>query len=152
MLTVRVRAPVKATEAPERVVEAVLNLFPDADVEVRDHEVVAEAPDLEGLREAVRRHQIPDTAREVMLRGRRGDRADFALGKQAAYAQRPHFGAGHSPLGDLEVTVTAEDEEALLRAIYETAPDTTVEPELGIVPPRYRPPEAPRDDPAKRPG
>lgn len=152
MLTVRVRAPVKATEVPERVAEAVANLFPEADLELRDHEVVAEAPDLEGLREAVRRHQIPDTAREVMLAGRGGPRTSFALGKQAAYAGRPHFGAGHSPLGDLEVTVEADDAEALLRAIYETAPDTTVEPELGIVPPRYRPPEAPKDDPAKRPG
>lgn len=152
MLTVRVRAPVKATEVPERVVEAVTNLFPEADVEVRDHEVVAEAPDLEGLQEAIRRHQIPDTAREVMLKGRRGARTDFALGKQAAYSKRPHFGAGHSPLGDLEVTVEAEDEEALLRAIYETAPDTTVEAEHRTVPPRYRPPEAPTDDPAKRPG
>jgi predicted RNA binding protein with dsRBD fold (UPF0201 family) len=152
MVTVRVRAPVKATEAPERVVEAVHNLFPEAEVEVRDHEVEAQAPDLEGLRDAIRRHQIPDTAREVMLAGRRGASTSFALGKQAAYAGRPHFGAGHSPLGDLEVRVEAGDEEALLRAIYETAPDTTVEPEHRTVPPRFRPPEAPKDDPAKRPG
>ncbi len=138
MVTVTVRAPVHPTEDPARVEEAVLNLFPRGDLEVRPREVVLTNADLEGLRELLWSHQIVDTARDVMLRGHHGTTVTFHLGKQAAYAGKPHVGAERAPLGSLEVTVRGEDEEEVLRAVYETAPDTTVPPEQSTVPPRWR--------------
>lgn len=154
-MTVRVsvRAPLRLTEDPRKVAAAVANLFPTAAIDVLPDAVVAEGADLDKLRTLVREHQIPDSARGAMIASRAtaadgsddgvSDRrfARFRLGKQAAHMGHPHFGAPASSLGEIEVLLEADDEEELLRAIYWTAPDTTVAPELATVPRELRPPE-----------
>lgn len=138
VVTVTVRAPVHPTEDPQRVEEAVRNLFPQGEVEVRPREVLLEGGGLERLRTLLWNHQIVDTARQIMLRGHHGTTVTFKMGKQAAYVGKPHVGAERAPLGELDVTVRGETEEEVLRAVYETAPDTTVPPEMRTVPPRWR--------------
>lgn len=154
-MTVRVsvRAPLRATEDPGKVASAVANLFPTAVLDVRPDAVVGDGADLDRLKELVREHQIPDSARGAMIAARAtaADGADdgvsdrrfarFRLGKQAAFMGHPHFGAPASSLGEIEVLVEADDEEELLRALYWTAPDTTVAPELATVPRELRPQE-----------
>lgn len=154
-MTVRVsvRAPLRPTEDPRKVAAALGHLFPTAELEIAETEVRGDGADLVRLKDLVREHQIPDSARAAMI-GSRCTAADgsddgvsdrrFArvrLGKQAAYMGHPHFGAPAAPLGDIEMLLEADDEEELLRAIYWTAPDTTVEPALAMVPRELRPVE-----------
>ncbi len=142
MASIRLRAPVNATEDASRVSSAVLNLFPEATLTTSEGQVSGDGGSLERLAELIRNHQIPDTARGTMLRGRRGAVTRFRLGKQAAYVNHPNFGASGDatgPLGDIEVVVEAKDEDSLLKLLYETAPDTTCDAELSTIPPSLRP-------------
>lgn len=154
-MTVRVtvRAPLRSTEDPRKVAAALANLFPTAELEIAEGEVRGDGATLDRLRDLVREHQIPDSARGAMIAARctTADGGDdgvsdrrfsrFRMGKQAAYMGHPHFGAPASSLGEVEVLLEADDEEELLRAIYWTAPDTTVAPELATVPRELRPAE-----------
>lgn len=140
-LRIHVRAPLRSTEDPAKVAAAIEKLFPGAKPEVAATEVAAVAPSLDRIRELVRSQRIPDTARGAMLSGLSDDglSARFKLGKQAAAAGRAHFGPLRSPLGDLEVTLHGDEAFEVERAIYRTAPDTTVAPELAEVPESLRP-------------
>lgn len=140
---VRIRAPLNPTEVPERVEEAVRNLFPDADLERETTQVRAATTSLAHLADLIERHQIPDSARVAMLRGREKGTGltRFELGKQAAYVGKPNFSPPPAGLGNLQIELEAADEDHLVRAIYETAPDTTVSPELSRLPPSQRPAE-----------
>jgi len=140
-LRIHVRAPLRPTEDPEKVAQAIQKMFPGAKPELSEREVTAVAPDLERLRELIRSLRIPDTARGAMLAGLSldGRSARFLLGKQAAAAGRAHFGPLRSPLGDLEVTLYGDEEHEVERAIYRVAPDTTVPPEWAEIPESLRP-------------
>lgn len=147
MLRVFARAQVHPTEDPERVLTALRNLFPDATrIEVRqlprgDYFAEAEGATLWHLGTLIRALQIPDTARGVMLRGRRGEErtSRFLLGKQAAYMGRVNFGGVDSPLGAVEVRLDADTGDELVQAVYDIAPDTTVAAEWSRVPYDKRP-------------
>ncbi|MHB8604746.1 MAG: RNA-binding domain-containing protein [Thermoplasmatota archaeon] len=142
-IRVLVRAAVRPTEDPERVERAVLNLFPGADLARGALEITGEARDLARLASLVSEHRIPDTARGVMVRGidaADATRSRFLLGKQAAFVGKPNFGPQASPLGEIEVTLAAESPQALERAIYACAPDTTVPDDLATVPRSERTP------------
>lgn len=141
MLRITIRAAVHPTEDPARVRAAIVALFPDATVEERAGEMVAEARELGRLTELVRSDRIPDSARGAMLSGLTADglAARFKLGKQAAAAGRAHFGPLRSPLGDLEVRLEGDAPFEVESAIYAVAHDTTVAPELARTPPGLRP-------------
>lgn len=138
---VRARAPIRPTEDPEKVRQALVNLFPGARVSAGAALVEADVPDLARLRELVRSQRIPDTARGAMLSGLSDDgmTARFRLGKQAAAAGRAHFGPIREPLGEVEVEMLGDAPGEVERFIYHLAPDTTVEPEWAEVPPAERP-------------
>lgn len=140
-LRVHVRAPLRPTEDPGKVVLAIVKIFPSAKPEVGADEVTAVVPDLDRLRELIRSQRIPDTARGAMLSGLANDgmSARFLLGKQAAAAGRAHFGPVRSPLGDIAVSLFGDSEFEVERAIYHLAPDTTVAPELAEIPESQRP-------------
>jgi predicted RNA binding protein with dsRBD fold (UPF0201 family) len=107
---VRVVAPVRDTEVPGRVVDAVRNLFPDAEIRREDRQVVAETHDLEPLSERLHEQEILDTARREF--GRRADDEgfSFALKKQAAFEGVVNFAVGApDELGDIEVHVTVRE-------------------------------------------
>ncbi len=112
MPRIHLETPCHPTESPAEVRKALLNLFPDA--ELTEGEVVAgEARSLERFAELLRAQHIRSSAREVLAGAARGNRIVFHLSKQAAWAGRVSFSA-LSPLGDILVTVEAEDVEALL--------------------------------------
>ncbi len=109
---VKVTAPVYPTEHSERVEEAVLNLFPEAEARVEDPAVealtdrlVAMDAELTRLRELFERFEIEETAREELRGSVVGDVVEFTLKKQAAYAGRPSFDVGGHELGALHVRV-----------------------------------------------
>jgi predicted RNA binding protein with dsRBD fold (UPF0201 family) len=125
---------------------AILALFPDALFHETPQEIVAQVASLDRLRQLIRSQRIPDTARSVMLGGIYNDpETTFLLGKQAAAAGRAHFGPLRSPLGDLAVTIAAGDLDAVERAIYWLAPDTTVPEEWAEIPLRLRPQDVPQN-------
>ncbi|HWG91734.1 MAG TPA: hypothetical protein VNZ52_12870 [Candidatus Thermoplasmatota archaeon] len=146
MLRVSARALIHPTEDPDRVIKAVQNLVSDGTLTVQDGWVYVTGGTLAQLAELIRNHQIPDTARGVMLRGRRGEEkvSRFMMGKQAALMGRPNFGGVDSPLGSIEITLEADEGPELVRAVYEAAPDTTVSPEWSRIPYDERPEDVKR--------
>ncbi|MEK6851802.1 MAG: RNA-binding domain-containing protein [Candidatus Thermoplasmatota archaeon] len=119
MLRVRVEAPVHPTESDAKVKLACLNLFPDLAFAEEGDVLVGEGTDVGHFRELLRIQRIRDTARDVLIRGRRETVVRFALNKQAAYVGRVNFTTG-SPLGDLHVTLEAEDTDALIDHVAES--------------------------------
>jgi hypothetical protein len=107
---VHVVAPVRDTEVSDRVVDAVTNLFPNAEVERQPGRVVAEAHSLEQFSELLHRQEILDTARREFAKRASGDGFSFALKKQAAFKGVVNFSVGNpDELGDIEVHVTVHE-------------------------------------------
>jgi predicted RNA binding protein with dsRBD fold (UPF0201 family) len=104
---VRIVAPVRDTEVPDRVADAVTNLFPEADVEHEAGRVIAEAHSMERFSERLHEQEILDTARREFFRRADDDGFSFALKKQAAFKSVINFAVGNpDELGDVEVHVT----------------------------------------------
>lgn len=107
---VEVTAPVKPTEVPGRVADAILNLFPDAEIQRARGELRARTHSLDHLSQRLHEQEILDTARRAFEAERRGERFTFALKKQAAFQGVVNFAVG-SPgeLGDLTVGVVVHE-------------------------------------------
>lgn len=121
MLTVVAVARVHPTEDRDKVRQALLNIFPRAEVSETAEGLTAETDDLSRFKELLRNHRILDSARAVLLRGMEGDCTAFTLNKQAAAVGKISFVESRPPLGPIEVTVTSDGLEAL---IDEVAPRT----------------------------
>jgi predicted RNA binding protein with dsRBD fold (UPF0201 family) len=107
---VQVTAPVNDTEVTDRVVDAVHNLFPEAEIESYPGELVATGHSMETFSERLHEQAILDTARSAMVDGHDGDTFAFRLKKQAAYEGVVNFAVGQdSELGDLHVRVRVEE-------------------------------------------
>ncbi len=119
MVHLRIEAPVRPSEDAGKVAGAVRNLFPDAQIEQRDAQLVATSESLDRLEELLNQQRILDTARGVFLRAvaEDGTCATFRVAKQAAAAGRVSFSVGDSPLGDITITVEHDHVEAVLRAV-----------------------------------
>lgn len=125
MVKVQIEAAVNPTENPAKVVQAVRQMFPDADVEVEDDRVHAKSDSLDTLLRKAREERVRDAARGTLWRGRKDEHTTvFQVNKQAAYVGRVNFNEVAHPLGDLEVTVETDDLDALLAKI---APPTRAE-------------------------
>ena len=121
MPTIRITCPVFPSEDPERVRKAVLNIFPDVTLEENGNELKAETQNTEHFAEHIRKQRILDTARSVMMKGRRGERTVFHMNKQAAYAGKISFVEERTILGTIKVTI--EDDDITL-FIEKLAPQT----------------------------
>ncbi len=107
---VRIEAPVKHTEVPERVAEAVEALFPAAEIEVSSDRVTAESHDLSHFRERLFEQRILDTARGVFFDRRGPHGFAFELKKAAAVQDVVNFSVGNpDELGDIQVAVTVRE-------------------------------------------
>jgi predicted RNA binding protein with dsRBD fold (UPF0201 family) len=124
---VAVRVPVQPTEVEDRVRRAVSELFPDADFERRDGELVAETHSIEGFAGKLREQRILDTARGALLSGREGSEIRFRLKKQAAFEGVVNFAVGSdAELGDIEVRIVVR-EPSVEEFIHALAPPTDEE-------------------------
>ena len=121
MADVSISCPVFPSEDPERVRQAVLNIFPDALLDTDDGMITAEGPGTERFCEQIRRQRILDAARSVMMKGRRGERTVFHMNKQAAYAGKISFVDERTILGTIKVTLRSEDITSFIEAL---APQT----------------------------
>lgn len=108
------------TEDREKVIRALTAIFPDAILTGTDPlEGVANSVDAFG--ELLKRYRIRDAARAVMRRGVRGNSTSFRLNKQVAAVGKISFSQESHALGDIDVTITADDIGALIDSI---APNT----------------------------
>lgn len=123
--SVEVEAPIYDTEERERVKEAVLNVFPDADLRVEEPNsgvpgreyarlLRGETHSLERFREQVERQEIVDTVRSELLDSVLGDSLDFRLKKQAAYVGRVNLDVGGHELGSVKVRIESDDPGGLV--------------------------------------
>ncbi len=121
MHRVIVEVPCRPTESAAKVRMACLNLFPDAEFE-EDDVVRGSATSLDRLAELLAAQRIRMSAREVLLGAVRGDRLVFHLSKQAALAGKVSFSA-QSPLGDITVTIIADDPQEIVDMVAPTPRD-----------------------------
>ena len=115
------QARIRPTERGERVVSAIEKLFPEMIMDIRDDRVEAYGGPaaLKTLHELLRKQQILDTARSVMLHGRVGNTIRFQLNKQAAFMGMVSFPPQEEPLGSIHVQITGSE-----RLIDWLAPET----------------------------
>ena len=110
---VEISAPVNPSEVTARVSDAITNLFPEADPEHVDGQLVAEVHTMDGFSEELHRAEILDTARSVFFGSLTGDHFEFDLKKQAAFEGRVNFAVGEpAELGDVHVAVTVREPDA----------------------------------------
>jgi len=119
-ITVRVRC--FPTENPEKVRQALLNLFPDALVEEYEGGLLARTGSLDRFKELIRNQRILDSTRHILVRGVRDEEIVLRLNKQVAFVGKVSFVDEEMPLGSIEVFIEAGDPQ---RLIDEVAPLTT---------------------------
>ncbi|WP_226040033.1 RNA-binding domain-containing protein [Natrinema sp. DC36] len=121
---VEITAPIYDTEVTSRVIDAVANIFPTADLEEEFGEVRGEAHTLDHFSEQLHRQEILDTARGEFFANREGDAFTFALKKQAAFEDYVNFSVGKpDELGEIAVRVRV-DEPSLEEYVDHIAPPT----------------------------
>lgn len=116
-MRLQVEVKVKPTEDKEKVEAAVKKIFPTLELSQNENSLVGKsvrAESLDRLHQLLRGQAIRDSARSVMLRGRRGSVVQFMLNKQVAFVGKVSFTGGESPLGPIVVTLEASDIERLI--------------------------------------
>ena len=104
-----ITAPVYDTEVTDRVADAITNVFPGAEPELRHGELRATVHDLDHFSELLHRQEILDTARGVFFDDLRGDSFTFRLKKQAAFEGVVNFVVDDpGELGAIAVRVRVE--------------------------------------------
>ncbi len=128
----RIEVPVRDTEVTDRVVSAVTNLFPNAELEQQHGKLVGETHTLDPLSDKLHEQEILDTARREFQRNARAGGFSFALKKQAAFRGVVNFAVGEpDELGDIEVDVIVRDpsvEEFVDRIVPPTEDGRPVDP------------------------
>ena len=108
------------TEDPEKLRRALLNLFPEGEVEEHDDSMIARTDSGERLRQLIIDHHIRDTARSMMLCGRSGRVSRFRLNKQVAYVNKVSFVEGDPALGIIDVEIEDDDIDAAIDHLAES--------------------------------
>lgn len=105
------------TEVGDRVKDAVLNIFPDAELKLGESHLTACATSLKKFETRLRDQRIRDSARSVLRRCASEEEIAFCLNKQAAYVGKVNFTEGDSVLGDIEVRITTGEPDALIDSL-----------------------------------
>ena len=135
MVKVCIKTRVRATENPDKVVQAILNIFPDAINEEGNGDdgedkagskgmrsLTYRSTDVGHLKKLIRDQKIRDSARSMLLNSVKGDTIRFDLNKQVAFVRKISFAVDGAPLGPLRIKITCEDgetpEELVSRLTY----------------------------------
>ncbi|MDR2698812.1 MAG: hypothetical protein LBB30_03970 [Candidatus Methanoplasma sp.] len=116
MVTVLVSCPVCPSEDPEKVRDAVLNIFPNTSLERTDRGFEGEAG-TDRFCDLVRKQKILDSTRSMMFKGIRGRTITIHLNKQVAVVGKISFTEPRTILGTLAVTFDSDEPEALIDKI-----------------------------------
>jgi predicted RNA binding protein with dsRBD fold (UPF0201 family) len=108
-MEVIVRAQIKKTEGTEKVKSAILNIFPDLEINTENDEIVGKTKSVSKLKELLKLQKIRASARSVLLSAKKGSKSEFKLSKQVAYIGKVNFISDkRPPLGSIEVTIESE--------------------------------------------
>ncbi|MCL2890424.1 MAG: hypothetical protein FWF40_00850 [Methanomassiliicoccaceae archaeon] len=129
MLAIGISCPVFPSEDPERVRQAVLNIFPRAELILSGGTLSGDAGGADHFGEQIRRQRILDSTRSMLIKGRSGDHSVIHLNKQAAYAGKISFTEARTILGTIKVIFRSDDIVALIGSI---APQTVDGEEVRI--------------------
>ena len=116
----KISVPCGPTEDREKVFGSIINIFPDAILDMEGEIVLGTFSDLDNLKKSISDQQIRDTARQVLSHSMNSNNSlnsgtlTFHLNKQAAFASKVNFTEGNSTLGDIAVTIGCEEPEALI--------------------------------------
>lgn len=100
-----------------------MNIFPESIIDESENGFVATANSCERLAELVRNMKILDSARAVLLRGKRNNSVKIRINKQVAFVGKLSFIEDRDPpLGSIEVVI---EDERIDEIIDKIAPSTT---------------------------
>jgi len=116
VVEIRLEARCFPTEERDKVVRAILNIFPDAEVS-GEEELVGRAASIDNIKELLRKQRIRDAARSVLRRGARDGVTSFRLNKQVAAIGKVSFSSGPQPLGEIAVTISSEDLDGVIDSL-----------------------------------
>lgn len=111
MVNVKISCPVYPSESDELVLEAVMRIFPEASMSRTDEGYEGFTDNIDNFSLIVRRHRILDATRSVVYKGRQGDKTEFTLNKQAAFAGKVSFCPEDTVLGAIKVCMYGENLE-----------------------------------------
>ncbi len=114
MPSIEISCPIYPSEDPEKVREAILKVFPDADLEMSEDSITGTAGSIERFSKQIRKQKILDTTRSVLIHGKRGDRTRFFLNKQVAFVGKISFCEEKTILGTIKVVISDEDLDDLI--------------------------------------
>ncbi len=129
MMTVEITCPVFPSEDSNKVRTAMERIFPDAEITESDDRLIGKTDNLDHFGRQIRKQRILDTARSVMLRGKRGDVTRFFLNKQVAYVGKISFCEEKTILGTMKVVVT----DGGLDAVIDRVAPVTVDGEEVLI-------------------
>ncbi|MFA6804254.1 MAG: RNA-binding domain-containing protein [Candidatus Methanomethylophilaceae archaeon] len=123
MLSVKLFCPLYPSEDPDKVKAAILNIFPDAKLEVSSDRVEGITDNLKKFAVQIRKQEILDTTRALLLKGTRGgtNRIVVHLNKQVAFMGLISFSEERTVLGTIRVTIENNELETLIQNV---APET----------------------------
>lgn len=114
MTSVTIRCPVNPSEDPEKVLAAVMSIFPDALMELSDGMYSGTAPGLDKFSHLIRKQKILDATRAVLITNSKGSRTRMMLNKQVATVGKVSFADRNPVLGAIEVSIEDDDLQALI--------------------------------------
>lgn len=126
MVEVRLETRCHPTEERDKVVKAILALFPDAGIE-GDDPVIGISHSVEVFSQQLAKQRIRDAARNIMKRGIDGRQCTFRLNKQVATVGKVSFSIEQHALGDVQVTITHDDIDGLIQRMAPDAKDEVTE-------------------------
>ncbi len=107
MLEVEITTKIYPTEDEAKVISAIKNFFPDAEIEIKKNDeeyVIAKAKTVDHFRNLLRRQRILDTARQEMLKNLSSNEITIFLNKQTATISRINFSDEDTVLSPIKVT------------------------------------------------
>lgn len=113
MTSVTIECPVNPSEDPDKVAAAIINIFPDAELELDDRGFKGTAT-INHFSKQIRKQKILDATRGVMLKNRRGDKTWVNLNKQVATVGKVSYTDKNPILGAIEVCIQDDDIEGLI--------------------------------------
>ncbi len=117
MLKISIATSIFPTEDTERVNNAVMNLFPDANIEIESDKLIAVCDNLDYLVQGIAKQKIRDSTRRYFMGQIKEPGLVFHINKQAALMGKINFTDGKSIMGDIEVSISTDNPDELIESM-----------------------------------
>ncbi len=117
MISVKITCPVNPSEDPEKVRDAILRIFPDAELGLSKKGYEGTTSTLDEFGRVIRRQRILDAARGVLLKNLHRNTTYMSINKQVATVGKVSFTDRNPVLGAIEMTMTGDGLEGFIDRI-----------------------------------